>query len=76
MLICDAGTVKKVGVMKIIHEKYRAKSKQDERQMFLDTFKAAASYMPEIKPHLSKAQDDLNPVRVMDLFKQISAEVK
>jgi transposase-like protein len=74
---CNAtnGTVKKVGVMKIVHEKYRAKSKQDERVAFQETFKSAMSYMPEIRPHLNKAQDDLNPVRVMELFKAIDAEV-
>jgi DNA-directed RNA polymerase III subunit RPC1 len=68
------GTVKKVGVLKIVHEKYRAKSKSAELSVFRESFKNAIVHMPEIKPHLAKAQDDLNPLRVYDLFCRISAE--
>ena len=45
------GTVKKVGVLKIIHEKYRAKSKSDELIAFRTQFNKAIESVPEIKQH-------------------------
>lgn len=30
---------------------------------------------PELKPHISKAQEDLNPIRVLNLFKKIPQQV-
>lgn len=73
---CNAvnGVVKKVGPMKITHDKYRLKRVDAEAEQFRKTFEAAAASMPEIKPHISKAQDDLNPLRVLRLFQRISPE--
>ncbi|KAI8370510.1 uncharacterized protein BYT42DRAFT_502192 [Radiomyces spectabilis] len=73
---CNAvnGVVKKVGPMKITHDKYRLKRVAHEAEEFRKTFDAAANSMPEIKPHISKAQDDLNPLRVLRLFQRISPE--
>lgn len=67
------GTVKKVGALKIIHEKYRAKKLSGERAFFESTFQTAVKDMRELVPHLHKAQDDLNPLRVINLFKNITA---
>ena len=72
--MCTTGTVKKAGVLKLIHEPHRAKSKEEERHEFVRCFDGVLDSMPEIKPHLAKAQDDLNPVRVHRLFSKISAE--
>ncbi|KAF9975704.1 DNA-directed RNA polymerase III subunit [Actinomortierella ambigua] len=73
---CSAinGTVKKVGALRIVHEKYRAKRVQDEKEQFLDSFKAAIAATPEIKVHVGKAHEDMNPLRVLNLFKAISDE--
>lgn len=73
---CNAvnGVVKKVGPMKITHDKYRLKRVEAEAEQFRKTFEAAAASMPDIKPHISKAQDDLNPLRVLRLFQRISPE--
>ncbi|CAD6583201.1 MAG: hypothetical protein CYPHOPRED_002256 [Cyphobasidiales sp. Tagirdzhanova-0007] len=67
------GVVKKVGALKILHEKYRSKKMLEERKRWEKTFTNAISEMKEILPHLSKAHDDLNPLRVFNLFKQITA---
>ena len=62
--------------MKITHDKYRLKRVQEEAEEFRKSFNTAASTMPELKPHISKAQDDLNPLRVLRLFQRITPEVK
>ena len=48
------GTVKKVGCLKIIHEKYK---KIDEREKFKNQFEYAVSANSEISPHISKAHE-------------------
>ncbi|KAL1915660.1 uncharacterized protein VTP21DRAFT_6419 [Calcarisporiella thermophila] len=68
------GTVKKVGPLKIIHEKFRAKKTAPEQEAFRATFNTAVSLTPELKTHLSKAQEDLNPLKVLQLFQNISNE--
>ncbi|TIB84727.1 beta and beta-prime subunits of DNA dependent RNA-polymerase [Wallemia mellicola] len=68
------GVVKKTGLLKIVHEKFRAKKTQGEQQEFVNTFNTAINMSKEIAPHLNKAQDDLNPLRVLDLFTRISNE--
>ncbi|CCJ29412.1 unnamed protein product [Pneumocystis jirovecii] len=57
------GVVKKVGALKIIHEKFKYK--------FQKTFETILKSTPDMKTHLSKAHDDLNPLKVLNLFKQI-----
>ncbi|KAI7830730.1 hypothetical protein BC939DRAFT_392603 [Gamsiella multidivaricata] len=73
---CEAtnGTVKKVGALRIVHEKYRAKKVADEYEQFKNTFNNALEAAPEMKAHISKAQEDMNPLRVLNLFKAISDE--
>ncbi|KAL0083699.1 hypothetical protein J3Q64DRAFT_1748787 [Phycomyces blakesleeanus] len=68
------GVVKKVGPMKITHDKYRLKRVAEEAEQFRKTFENATNAMPELKAHLSKAQDDLNPLRVLRLFQRITPE--
>jgi len=66
------GTVKKVGALKIIHEPWRAKKLLGERLKFEKTFEDAKKSIKDLGPHLHKAQEDLNPLKVYNLLKQIS----
>ncbi|PWY98687.1 putative RPO31-DNA-directed RNA polymerase III, 160 kd subunit [Testicularia cyperi] len=69
------GTVKKQGQLKIVHEKFRAKKVADEYQAFKSSFDTNIKMgNGDITPHLTKAQEDLNPLKVLDLFKRISDE--
>lgn len=70
------GTVKKVGVMKLVHEKYKSKTKDQEEMQrdFKSNFIDALKTYPELKSNLNKAQDDLNPLHVMELFEKVESE--
>ncbi|EPY49320.1 DNA-directed RNA polymerase III complex large subunit Rpc1 [Schizosaccharomyces cryophilus OY26] len=73
--VCDSmqGVVKKAGPLKIIHERFRyARKSQDDEGEFRHTFDEAIKTIPELKMHLTKAHDDLNPLKVLNLFKQIN----
>lgn len=69
------GVVKKIGLLKIIHEKFRQKKTHPEMEQWRATFSAAVDYDKAIGGLLSKAHEDLNPLKVLDLFRRISAEV-
>lgn len=80
---CSAlnGVVKKAGPLKIVHEKFRQKKLAGEKDEFHKTFSTAVKMssgsgagLGDLKPHLHKAQEDLNPLKVLDLFKRISDE--
>ncbi|KAG0310942.1 hypothetical protein BGZ97_012208 [Linnemannia gamsii] len=73
---CEAtnGTVKKVGALRIVHEKFRAKKVAGEYEQFKQSFSNAIAAAPELKPHIDKAHEDMNPLRVLNLFKAISDE--
>lgn len=74
--ICRAtnGTVKKVGALKVIHEKFRKKTKGDEEAEFRRTFDTATKLEPSISHFVSRAQEDLTPLTVLRLFEQIGDE--
>lgn len=61
--------------MKITHDKYRLKRVAEEAEEFRKSFETAANAMPELRAHISKAQDDLNPLRVLRLFQRVIPEV-
>ncbi|KAM0748584.1 DNA-directed RNA polymerase III subunit C1 [Meredithblackwellia eburnea MCA 4105] len=77
------GIVKKLGAMRIAHEKYRGRNKAkvpDNRDGDLGkgtyddwrgTFAEASLDTKELDAHIDKAVEDLNPLRVLTLFKQI-----
>lgn len=69
------GFVKKVGALKIVHEKYRAKKTAAEQATFHQSFDTASQLIPELRSHINKAQDDLNPIKVYEMFQKISSEV-
>eukprot|EP00708_Paratrimastix_pyriformis_P001983 GAFH01000720.1.p1 GENE.GAFH01000720.1~~GAFH01000720.1.p1 ORF type:complete len:921 (-),score=371.88 GAFH01000720.1:1123-3885(-) len=72
---CSAfnGSVKKVGPLKLVHEKYKGK---DDwlRKEFQAEFSLAIQQNKEIAVHLPKAQEDLSPLHVSHLFRRISDE--
>lgn len=75
---CSAtnGTVKKVGTLKIIHDKFRAKRTADEMEKWKRTFAPAVEAQKELAMYLNKAaHEELNPLKVLDLFRRISNEV-
>ena len=75
---CSAtnGTVKKAGALKIIHDKFRAKKTAEEMEKWKKTFGPAVEAQKELGMYINKAvHEDLNPLKVLDLFKRISDEV-
>jgi len=75
LLLFFIGTVKKAGVLKIIHEKYLPKKQDMLTDEFYSFFEEAIEQNPEIKTHMKKAQEDMNPLKVLNIFEKISAEV-
>lgn len=76
---CSAtnGAVKKAGALKIIHDKFRAKKTADELEKWKQTFSAAVEAQKELGMYINKAvHEDLNPLKVLDLFRRISDEVR
>ena len=70
------GNVKKTGMIKIVHEKYKTTKKviPPAISLFRASFKVALEHNKELEPLLSKAQEILNPLRVLTLFKDIPDE--
>jgi len=70
---CEAtnGPVKRAGQnLKIVHEKYtNNKAEQEKREL---EFAEALKYNEQLRQHLIRAQDDLNPIRVMQIFRRIA----
>ena len=67
--------VKKVGTLKVVHDKFKRKSKTEEEIEFKESFKTAVQLDPTLKHHVGKAQDDLNPLVVINLLELIADEV-
>eukprot|EP00794_Sanderia_malayensis_P012251 gene12251-13513_t len=70
------GTVKKVGLLKIIHEKFKTSRKVVDPQItnFHLSFEEAIAYNKELAPLVNKAQVMLNPLKVQTLFQSIVDE--
>lgn len=68
-----AGSVKRAGsLLKIIHDKY---SKNPTLLgSFLQEFDEAVKHNEALRAHFGKAQEDLNPIRVLSLFEAILKE--
>ncbi|KAF6762523.1 DNA-directed RNA polymerase III largest subunit [Ephemerocybe angulata] len=74
---CSAtnGAVKTGGVLKIIHDKFRAKKTADELEKWKRSFAPAVEAQKELGLYINKAlHEDLNPLKVLDLFRKISDE--
>ncbi|KAK9479984.1 hypothetical protein V1514DRAFT_350894 [Lipomyces japonicus] len=67
------GVVKKAGPLKIIHDKFRYAGKQvvDEKVDFENSFQSAKAFLPDFEKFQKKAMDDLNPLKVLNMFKRI-----
>ena len=74
------GTVKKCSLLKIIHVKYKESTTKQkpplEVREFRETLVGVAEDNKDLLPHISKAQEILNPLRVLYLFKSVPPEVR
>jgi DNA-directed RNA polymerase III subunit RPC1 len=69
------GVVKKASqTLKIMHDKYAKDISIKED--FQVEFGEASKHNKELKAHLNKVQDDLNPIRILGLFERILDEVR
>ncbi len=75
------GVVKKAGLLKIVHDRYRHKRWAEELHKFHGSFQHMISLGGqgigsggEVRQHLSRAVEDLNPLKVLELFRRISEE--
>lgn len=74
------GQIRKVGVLKLVHDKFVAFNKSSSAKKvppaakvkFDSSFSDARRENPELEKHIRKAMEDLNPLRVLNLFKNIS----
>jgi DNA-directed RNA polymerase III subunit RPC1 len=79
---CDAfnGQIRKPGALKLVHDRYgvfnkstaKSKTEPPPYTTFKSTFDEIKKTNTEIDKHLKKAMDDLNPLRVLNLFKMIT----
>ncbi|CAN6658223.1 DNA-directed RNA polymerase III subunit RPC1 [Trichomonascus vanleenenianus] len=67
------GVVKKVGPLKCIHDKFRwvGKKTPDEKVEFDKSFEEAIKNSNDLEKFLKRAMDDLNPLKVYNLFREI-----
>lgn len=69
------GMVKKCGLLKIIHDKYKQRKGTDPViEEFMGSFEAAMEHNKDLEPLLSKTQEVLNPIKVQQIFLQIPEE--
>ncbi len=81
MYVFCSGIVKKCGLLKIIHIKYKVTTSVRQRpplavREFRETMATVSEDNKELAAHIDKAQEMLNPLRVLYLFRSISAEVE
>ncbi|CAI6093916.1 hypothetical protein V2G26_016941 [Clonostachys chloroleuca] len=77
---CLNGQIRKLGVLKLVHDKFVFFNKSTSAKKvapaskvkFDNSFNSAKADNPEIGRYLPKAMEDLNPLRVLNLFKMIS----
>ena len=74
------GTVKKCSLLKIIHVKYKETTTKQKPPLevteFRETLIGVSEDNKDLLPHINKAQEILNPLRVLYLFKSIPPEVR
>jgi DNA-directed RNA polymerase III subunit RPC1 len=74
------GQIRKVGVLKLAHDKFQAFNKSTSAKKVApkskvewdNSFAEAKKTNTEIERHIRKAMEDLNPLRVLNLFKMIT----
>lgn len=74
------GQIRKLGVVKLAHDKFSTFNKStaqkkvapESKLLYDASFKEAKKSNPDLEKHVKKAMEDLNPLRVLNLFKMIS----
>ncbi|KAK3332400.1 hypothetical protein B0T19DRAFT_415537 [Cercophora scortea] len=74
------GVIRKLSVMKLVHDKFSSYTKStaqkkiapESKVEFDASFSQAKAYLPDLEKHTRKAMDDLNPLKVLSLFKAIT----
>ncbi|KAJ9156363.1 DNA-directed RNA polymerase subunit [Pleurostoma richardsiae] len=74
------GQIRKLGVVKLAHDKFSAfnkstaqkKTAPESKLIYDASFNEAKKTNPDLEKHFKKAMEDLNPLRVLNLFKMIS----
>lgn len=74
------GQVRKLGVLKLAHDKFSTYNKStaqkkvipESKLLYDASFKEAKKTNADLEKHVKKAMEDLNPLRVLNLFKMIS----
>ncbi|KAI0134089.1 hypothetical protein BJ170DRAFT_184253 [Xylariales sp. AK1849] len=75
------GQIRKAGPLKLVHDKFVAFNKSTSQKKvapqakidFDNSFAEAKKHNTDLEKHVRKAMEDLNPLRVLNLFKQISS---
>ena len=70
--------MKKVGALKIVHEKFKKKASgiiSNDELNFRSTFDDAVEMDPYLKNYVVRAQEDLNPIIVKELLMRIPSDV-
>ncbi|KKY32415.1 putative dna-directed rna polymerase iii subunit rpc1 [Diaporthe ampelina] len=73
------GQIRKLGVIKLAHDKFATFNKStaqkkvapESKLQYDASFKEAKKSNPDLEKHVKKAMEDLNPLRVLNLFKLI-----
>ncbi|KAG8836223.1 hypothetical protein FRC17_008959 [Serendipita sp. 399] len=69
------GTVKKAAPLKIVHERFRQKKPSEEAEKWRQSFSSALKFQSDLGRTLAtKGAEELNPLKVLDLFKRMTAE--
>ncbi|KAK4176721.1 hypothetical protein QBC36DRAFT_4640 [Triangularia setosa] len=74
------GTIRKLSVMKLVHDKFVAYNKSTAQKKvapeskieFDASFENAKAHFAELGKHTRRAMDDMHPLKVLNLFKEIS----
>lgn len=60
------GDIKKVSALKLVHRKFnKTKASAGEKEAWEQDFSEAIQYNPEIATFVSRAHEDMSPIRVM-----------
>lgn len=72
------GTVKKCGMLKIVHEKYKHNKKSVDAPLreFIASFEEAMEHNRELEQLLGRTQEVLNPLMVLQLFSAVHEDVR
>lgn len=69
------GVVKKSGPLKISHEAFRNTKTKELKKEAMAQFATITAENKGLIANLEKLQEDLNPLKVLELFKRVTAEV-